>query len=83
MNCTVFRSDSSQLTHPSDPSDPKKFRKYGGGVLIAVRSDIDASVKRISMRKGAEIVSVELTVGQEKLILCTVISIPCRYSWGG
>ena len=71
-NYTVFRSDRSQLTHPSDPSNPKKFRKHGGGVLIAVRSDIDASVKRVSMRKGAEIVSVELTVGQEKLIFCTV-----------
>ena len=72
-NYTVFRSDRSQLTHPPDPSNPKKFRKYGGGVLIAVRSDIaDASVKRISMRKGAEIVSVELTVGQEKLIFSTI-----------
>ena len=47
-NYTVFRSDRSQLTHPSDPSNPKKFRKHGGGVLIAVRSDLDASVKRLT-----------------------------------
>ena len=69
---TVFRSDRSQLTHPSDPSNPKKFRKHGGGVLIAVRSDLEASVKRISMRKGAEIVAIELQIGLEKFVFCTV-----------
>ena len=71
-NYTVFRSDRSQTTHPSDPSNPNKFRKYGGGVLIAVRSDMEATVKRLSMRKGAEIISVELQVGQEKFVFCTV-----------
>ena len=71
-NYTVFRSDRSQLTHPSDPSCPKKFRKFGGGVLIAVKSDLEASVKRLSMRKGAEIVSVEIEVGQQKFIFCTI-----------
>ena len=71
-NYTVFRSDRSQLTHPSDPSNPKKFRKYGGGVLIAVRSDIEASVKRISMRKGAEIAAIELQVGLQKHVFCTI-----------
>ena len=71
-NYTVFRSDRSQITHPSDPSNPNKFRKYGGGVLIAVRSDMEATVKRLSMRKGAEIISVELQVGQEKFVFCTV-----------
>jgi hypothetical protein len=56
---TLF-SGMTQLTHLSDPSNPNKFRKYGGGVLTAVRSDIEASVKCLSMRKGAEIISVEL-----------------------
>lgn len=27
----VFRNDRSQLTHPPDPNNPKKFRKFGGG----------------------------------------------------
>ena len=66
-----FRSDRSQITHPSDPSNPNKFRKHGGGVLIAVRSDMEATVKRLSMRKGAEIISVELQVGHEKFVFCT------------
>ena len=41
-------------------------------MLIAVRSDIEASVKRISMRKGAEIAAIELQVGPQKYIFCTV-----------
>ena len=37
-----------------------------------MRSNIDANIKRISMRKGAEIVAVELTVGESKYVFCTV-----------
>ena len=72
LNYKIFRSDRSQVTHPPDPSNPKKFRKNGGGVLIAVKMDIEAEVKRISMRKGAEIVSVEVKINDEKLIFCSV-----------
>jgi endonuclease/exonuclease/phosphatase family metal-dependent hydrolase len=70
-NYNVFRSDRSQLTHPCDPSNPKKFRKNGGGVLIAIRSDLIATCKRISMKRGAEILAIEVTVGESKLIICT------------
>ena len=72
QNYDIFRNDRSQVTHPMDPNNPKKFRKFGGGVLIAVRSNIDAKVKRISMRKGAEILSVELSIGNSKYVFCTV-----------
>ena len=68
----VYRNDRSEVTHPADPSNPKKFRKFGGGVLIAVRSSIDASLKRLCMRRGAEILAVELTVGTNKYVFCTV-----------
>ena len=71
-NYDVFRNDRSQVTHPVDPNNPKKFRKFGGGVLIAVRSNINANFKRLSMRKGAEILAVEVTVGNNKYIFCTV-----------
>ena len=47
----VFRNDRSQISHPSDPQNPKKFRKNGGGVLIAIRSDIKADIKRLSAKK--------------------------------
>ena len=30
----IFRNDRSQKSHPIDPSDPTKFRRNGGGVLL-------------------------------------------------
>ncbi|HBI40457.1 MAG TPA: hypothetical protein DDY16_05865 [Tenacibaculum sp.] len=68
----VFRNDRSEISHPSDPRNPNKFRKFGGGVLIAIRSDIQATFKRISMRKGAEVLAIEMTVGSNKYVFCTV-----------
>ena len=68
----IYRNDRSQITHPIDPNNPNKFRKTGGGVLIAVRSSIDATFKRLSMRKGAEMLAVELTAGTNKFVFCTV-----------
>ena len=68
----VYRNDRSQVTHPADPNNPNKFKKSGGGVLIAVRSNIDADIKRVSMRKGAEILAIEISVGGNKYIFCTV-----------
>ena len=50
------------MSHPSDPNNPNKFRKLGGGVLIAIRSNIQADIKRLSVRKGAEIVAIEVTI---------------------
>ena len=70
-NYNIFRNDRSLTSHPSDPNDPKKFRKFGGGVLIAVRSDIEATSKRISLRRGAEIVAVEITINASKFIFCS------------
>ena len=67
----VYRNDRSQVTHPADPNNPNKFKKSGGGVLIAVRSNIDANIKRVSLRKGAEILAIEITVGENKYIFCT------------
>ena len=66
----IFRNDRSQTSHPCDPSDPKKFRKYGGGVLIGIRSDIEATSKRISLRRGAEIVAIEVTINDSKFVFC-------------
>ena len=68
----IYRSDRSQLTHPADPNNPNKFRRNGGGVLIAIRSDLEASINRISMRRGAEIVAIEITINNCKFIFCTV-----------
>ena len=37
----VFRRDRSMKSHPPDVLDPNKFKRNGGGVLIAVRSDLE------------------------------------------
>ena len=37
----VFRRDRSLKSHPFDVNKPKKYRLGGGGVAIAVRSDLD------------------------------------------
>ena len=71
-NFTIYRNDRTQLSHPSDPNNPNKFRKLDGGVLIAVRSSIQADIKRLSVRKGAEIVAIEVTIDNKKLVFCTV-----------
>ena len=48
---------------PPDSVDPNKYRKYGGEVLIAVRSDLkDVELKRLSACKGAELVAFKMTL---------------------
>ncbi len=69
---TIFRNDRSQVSHPVDQSNPDKYRKNGGGVLIAVRSDIKAEISRISVRKGAEMVAIEMKIDCQKYIFCVV-----------
>ena len=57
----VFRLDRSPSTHPPDPTNNRKFRINGGGVLIGVRHDLDIQSKLISVKCKAEILSIELT----------------------
>lgn len=56
----VFRVDRSSKTHPWDPDRPKRFRKHGGGVLIAHRTDLDlSSVKFSKISVQAELLSIQ------------------------
>ena len=71
-NFSIFRNDRTQASHPSDPNNPNKFKKFGGGVLIAIRSDIQAEIKRLSVRKGAEILAIEVSIDGKKFVFCTV-----------
>ena len=64
----IFRLDRSQKTHPIDINDPDKYRRNGGGVLIAVRSDLDIQTKSITLKCKAEILSIELKLGNGKNI---------------
>ena len=68
----VFRTDRSVRTHPPDPTNPTRFRRNGGGVLIAVRTDLQVSTKEIRLKGGAEILAVEFTTTTGvKFVVCT------------
>ena len=67
----IFRHDRSLLTHPPHPSDPKKFRRNGGGVLIAISSSLDLNPKLFISKAKAEILSVVLTLKNSKKICIT------------
>ena len=70
----VYRLDRSKVSHPPDQDNPNKYRKYGGGVLIAFRTDIkDIESKRLSARKGAELVVFELTLNGKKFVFLLYI----------
>ena len=71
-NFSIFRNDRTQASHPSDSNNPNKLKKFGGGVLIAIRSDIQAEIKRLSVRKGAEILAIEVSIDGKKFVFCTV-----------
>ena len=58
-NYKIIRCDRSGKTHPYDPSQPKKFRKNGGGVFIAHRKDIGIESTEVGLVKvQAEILTV-------------------------
>ncbi|MCP4460360.1 MAG: hypothetical protein GY816_20410, partial [Cytophagales bacterium] len=68
----IFRSDRSNKTHPPDPDNPTRFRRNGGGVLIAVRTDLQLTSKEVKLESGAEMIAVECTtVTGFKFIICT------------
>ncbi len=67
----VFRLDRSNFTHPPDPSNSRKFRTNGGGVLIGIKHNLDIESKQIPIKCRAEILSIELT---DKLNRKSIIS---------
>ena len=59
----IYRLDRSLKTHPYDENNPKKFRKNGGGIMIAIRSDLNVDSKAIKFKNfdcKAEILSVDI-----------------------
>ena len=69
---TIFRKDRSIKSHPPDSNDPNKFKRNGGGVLIAVRNELNFKPKIIDSKCHAEILSVELiTPSKNKICIST------------
>ena len=68
----IFRLDRSKATHPPDPNFPKKFRRNGGGILIAIKRDLDVISTKIDIKCNAEIVGLTLKFRDgKKVALCT------------
>ena len=65
---TIFRKDRSINSHPPDSNDPNKFKVNGGGVLIAVRNELNFKPKIIDSKCHAEMMSVELTMPSKNKI---------------
>ena len=62
-NYKIFRKDRSKRSHPPDPHNNKKFRPKGGGVLIAIKTDIDIECEKVNVSSKAEMMSVSLKSG--------------------
>ena len=68
----VFRCDRSIKSHPPDPTNPKRFRRNGGGVLIGINSKLMITTNKIKLKCQAELLAVELVLEDgTKSIVCT------------
>ena len=69
---TIFRRDRSLESHPTDIDNPKKFRRNGGGILIAINNSLAASFKIIPLKCKAEMLAVEIVLeNKTKIIIST------------
>ena len=67
-----MRLDRSSKTHPPDPRNPKRFRKNGGGVLIAIRRDLDIESNKVEFQCAGEILGISLKFNDGKsIIVCS------------
>ena len=68
----VFRLDRSPKSHPPDVTNPSLFKRSGGGVLMAIRNDLNVASKVVKLKCGAEILTLKLSVDNGmKIYLCT------------
>ena len=59
----IFRLDRSLSSHPPDPLNLRKFKLNGGGVLIAVKNELNLNPKlnNLTCRAEALTLTVELS----------------------
>ena len=68
----IYRCDRSTTSHPVDPDDPKKFRRNGGGVLIAIKLSSILSSNVINVKYKSEFIAIELILeDKSKIIIVT------------
>ena len=69
----VFRLDRTRYTHPIDPNDPDKYKKNGGGVLIAIKAELQCESKEIKIKCKAEIISIEIGLKDGRYICLSTL----------
>ena len=68
----MLRLDRSEKTHLIVPLNTKKYRRSGGGVLIADNASLSIESKIIPTKCSAELLAIELTLSNKtKMILTT------------
>ena len=71
---TMFRLDRSEDSHPADQTNPLKFKRNGGGVLIAVNVSLSLESKVIPTKCAAELLAVELILPNKSKVILAVLS---------
>ena len=69
----IFRVDCSVSSHPPDPTNHRKFKLNGGGVLIAVKNTLNLNPKLITLTCSAEVLTVELSLPNKKKICVSTL----------
>ena len=55
-----------------DPLNPNKFRKNGGGILVAVKSSLLLTTNKVNLKCNAEVLAIELVLeNKNKIIIAT------------
>ena len=67
----IFRLDRSEKTHPIDPLNTNKYRRNGGGVLIAINASLQMESKVIHTNCSAELLAIELILPNKTKIIVT------------
>ena len=68
----TFRWDRTEDSHPPDPENPSRYKKNGGGVLIAVNCALKLSCNRINLKCKAELLAIEMIMNDSsKLVITT------------
>ena len=57
----IFRLDRSPLTHPIDPKKSQKYKKNGGGVLIAIKNELGLKPTICKSTLQAELLTIKLS----------------------
>ena len=75
----IFRCDRSTTSHPIDPDNPKRYRRNGGGVHIAIKLSLLLSSYIINIKYTAEFLAIELILeDKSKIIVATCYRVGFR-----